>query len=67
MGGVKRHIYGIKIICDNIYTPETYIAESTREAKEITGVSIGQINVLIKNGHPSRRGWVFDETQGRDE
>ena len=67
MGGIRRHIYGIKIICDNIYTRETYIAEDTEEAKLLTGVSCNQINTLIKNGHKSRQGWVFDLTQGTED
>ena len=67
MGGIKRHVYGIRIICDNIYTHETYVAEDTYEAKDITGVSVGQINALIKNGHKSRQGWTFDETQGTED
>ena len=67
MGGTRRQHYGIKIICDNLFTQEFYKAETTEEASLMTGVSKEHINSLIKSGKQTRDGWTFDETVGDKE
>ena len=67
MGGIKRQLRGIMILCDNIYTRETYECATVSEASLRTGVSRDHINCLIKNGKQTRDGWTFDETFGWED
>lgn len=64
MGGRRRKINGIYIICDNNRKGLNFIAETVAEAKRLTGVSYEHINALIKSGKQTKDGWTFDETFG---
>ena len=66
MGGRRRKINGIYIICDNNRKGLNFIAETVAEAKRLTGVSYEHINALITSGKQTKDGWTFDETFGYD-